>query len=270
MRFQSFKEILPHWELADSFTAIEAAALIAGYEPSAIDESLEWFKDRESGITDSSGINEFTSMLNVLMGAIRSRKLKSDDPEGHLRVISIERSDLVKWISSKGGKFRPEFFFPSDDTRQHLQPAIDPDTAHRLRQLETDKARLVEQVADLEAELAHATDEVKWSQRRLVEEFDRRDELQRQLQEATAAVQQAPQQATAAPQEAPQIDADKLHPKRQASYEVAIAAMLDRLVTNGKWPSEASLINSIEGTHKVSARTLTTLFAEAKRRMAST
>jgi hypothetical protein len=61
MQFMQFKEILPHWELADSFSAIEAAALIAGYEPSSIDDSLEWFKNKETGLTDSDGINEFTS-----------------------------------------------------------------------------------------------------------------------------------------------------------------------------------------------------------------
>ena len=124
-----------------------------------------------------------------------------------------------------------DWCIPSNGPEAANRTTTDTDAAHRLHQLEAENARLAEQVAELERRLA---------------------------------------EVTAAPQEAPQIDADKLHPKRQASYETAIAALLDRLVTNGKWSSEASLIASIVETHKISKRTLEILFSEAKQRVAST
>lgn len=158
----SFREILPHWELADSFTAIEAAALIAGVEPTSIDESLEFFRDKQSGLTFSDGIQEFTATLDILLGAIRSGRLKADCGTGHLRQISVDRDDLVEWMLSKSKRFRPAFLFP--DEQGSVESASDADR-QRLRQLEAESARLSDQVA----------------------------ELQQQLQEATAAAQRAPQ-----------------------------------------------------------------------------
>lgn len=186
MQIQSFKEILPHWELSDSFTVIEAAALIAGVEPTSIDESLEWFRDKQSGFTVSDGIHEFTAALSILLSAIRSGSLKADSNTGHLKVISVERSDLVEWISSKGKRFRPAFFFPDDQDSEGF--TTDPDAAHRLRHLEAENARLVQQVT----------------------------ELQRQLQEATAALQQA---QPVEPEDLPD--------------ELSIASIAFRAVSNG-------------------------------------
>ncbi len=157
----------------------------------------------------------------------------TDDARDYTR-YGFNRKELFQFLARHGVNL-------DNEPQQNQQQATDPDAAHRLRQLEADNARLVEQVAELE----------------------------QQLQDATAAPQQAPQLSTAAPQEAPQSDPEKLHPKRQASYETAIAAMLDLLVTNGKWSSEAKLIEAIEANHKISARTLNTLFAEAKLRVSS-
>ena len=150
----SFREILPHWELADSFTAIEAAALIAGVEPTSIDESLEFFRDKQSGLTVSDGIHEFTAALDILLVAIRSGRLKADCGTGHLRQISVDRDDLVEWMLSKSKRFRPAFFFP--DEQGSGESASDADR-QRLRQLEDENARLAEQVAQLQQQLQEAT-----------------------------------------------------------------------------------------------------------------
>lgn len=242
MQFQSFKEILPHWELSDSFTVIEAAALIAGVEPTSIDESLEWFRDKQSGFTVSDGIHEFTAALNILLNAIRSGSLKADDNTGHLKVISVERSDLVEWISSKGKRFRPAFFFPDDQDSEGF--TTDPKAAHRLRQLEADNARLVEQVAELE----------------------------RRLAEATAAAQQAPQQ------DAPQPDAKA--PGGRWPWGVHHTENLGHLEAAGlrhwQWfdpsdhttaPTNETVIGWLKSEHKVSdnlARAMATILRADK------
>lgn len=243
----SFREILPHWELADSFTAIEAAALIAGVEPTSIDESLEFFRDKQSGLTVSDGIHEFTAALDILLVAIRSGRLKADCGTGHLRQISVDRDDLVEWMLSKSKRFRPAFFFPdeqgsgestSDAARQHL------------RQLEAENARLSDQVA----------------------------ELHRQLQEATAAPQQAPQEAGPAPQQAtaaPQDDdKDPLHPKRETTYLNIIGALIELIQSprDGR-DGEAAVIREIVDNYGdrpgISKRNLEGVFPLAKKRLQS-
>lgn len=245
MQIQSFKEILPHWELADSFSVIEAAALISGFEPTSIDESLEWFRDKQSGLTDSDGIHEFTAALDILLGAIRSGKLKADCGTGHLKAISVDRGDLVEWMLGKSRRVRPAFFF--HDAQDSGESASDADR-QRLRQLEAENARLVEQVA----------------------------ELRRQLQEATAAPQQAPQEADPAPQQAtaaPQDDEGKLlHPKRETTYLNTIGALVELIQSPrpGR-DSEAAVIRELLLNYGerpgIGKRTLETIFPMARQRL---
>jgi hypothetical protein len=44
------------WSLVDPQTVEQAVALIAFIDPNSIDESCDWFKNRETGFTDSDGI----------------------------------------------------------------------------------------------------------------------------------------------------------------------------------------------------------------------
>lgn len=243
----SFREILPHWELADSFTAIEAAALIAGVEPTSIDESLEFFRNKQSGLTVSDGIHEFTAALDILLGAIRSGRLKADCGTGHLRQISVDRDDLVEWMQSKSKRFRPAFFFP--DEQGSGESASDADR-QRLLQLEAENARLSDQVA----------------------------ELQQQLQEATAAAQRAPQETGPAPQQAtaaPQDDDERpLHPKRETTYLNTIGALVELIQSPrpGRG-SDAAVIRELLENYGdrpgIGERTLEKIFPMARERLKS-
>lgn len=182
--------------------------------------------------------------------------------------------DLRAWAASVG----LEWCIPCDAPADAVMPAgaSDEATQHRLRQLEAENDRLVERVADLETELSDATEEVKYSQRRLVEVFDQRDELQRQLQEATAALQQAPQemgaepqQATAAPQD---DDEDPLHPRREMTYLNTIGALVDLIQSPGDGrDSNAAVIRELVETYGdrqgISKRTLETIFPLAERNL---
>ena len=283
----SFREILPHWELVDSFTVIEAAALIAGFEPTSIDESLEWFRNKQSGLTVSDGIQEFIATLNILLGSIRSGNLKADGGNTvHLKEISIERSDLIEWMSSKGRRFRPAFFFP--DERESGESSSGTDR-QRLRQLEAENTRLIELVKATEPALREAAEALKRTPQRatvtphsleadnarLVEQVA---ELQRQLQEATATPQQAPQeagparqQATASPQD---DDGGPLHPRREKTYLNTIGALVELIQAHrpGR-DSEAAVIREIVANYGerqgISKRTLEDIFPEARKRLQS-
>lgn len=271
----SFREILPHWELADSFTAIEAAALIAGVEPTSLDESLEWFRDKQSGLTVSDGIQEFTASLGVLLGAIRSGKLKADSGTGHLKEISVDRDNLVDWMLSRGRRFRPAFFFPDEHDSGKSASGAD---RQRLRQLEAENARLVEQVADLKTQLSDSNEEAKYIQRRFVEMADQRDELQRQLQQATAAPQRAPQETGPAPQQAtaaPQDDDEKpLHQKRETTYLNTIGALVELIQSPrpGRDSPTAvirELVDNYGDRPGIGERTLEKIFPIARERLKS-
>lgn len=65
-----WKEIGPLWTLSDTFTVHEAAALIAGFDPNAVDASGQYFQDIETGLTDSAGISAVTTVLAALTKAI--------------------------------------------------------------------------------------------------------------------------------------------------------------------------------------------------------
>ncbi|MCC8401403.1 hypothetical protein LJ655_05750 [Paraburkholderia sp. MMS20-SJTN17] len=73
----SYKAINPLWSLVDPLTVEQAAALIAGFDPNAVDESGEWFKNRETGFTDSDGITWVRTAFEALVNAINAGKLKA-------------------------------------------------------------------------------------------------------------------------------------------------------------------------------------------------
>lgn len=72
-----WKQIGPFWSLSDTFTVHEAAALIAGFDPHAVDASGEFFRNIETGLTDSNGIGHVATVLKVLANAINAGKLKA-------------------------------------------------------------------------------------------------------------------------------------------------------------------------------------------------
>lgn len=73
----SFKEINPLWRLSDPLTVNQAAALIAGFDPNSVDSSGDYFKDCETGLTDSNGISWIQTAFSALTNAINARKLKA-------------------------------------------------------------------------------------------------------------------------------------------------------------------------------------------------
>lgn len=71
--------INPLWGLADPVTVEQAAALIAGYDPSSVCFESGWpdiFRS-ETGLTDSSGIREVQVVFSALINAINGRKLQA-------------------------------------------------------------------------------------------------------------------------------------------------------------------------------------------------
>jgi len=72
----SFKTINPLWSLSDPLTVDQAAAMIAGVDPNSIDPSGDFFRDRETGQTDSDGITWVQAAYAGLVNAIRGKKLK--------------------------------------------------------------------------------------------------------------------------------------------------------------------------------------------------
>ena len=65
-----WKKISPLWDLSDAFTVREAAALIAGFDPNAVDPSGKYFRNLETDYTDSNGIAEVAVVLAALTKAI--------------------------------------------------------------------------------------------------------------------------------------------------------------------------------------------------------
>ena len=79
MDFQNPKEINPFWNLADTLTVQQAAALIAGVEPNAVvfaeDGEPLHFKDEEQ--TENNGIVKCKTTFAALKNAINGGKLKA-------------------------------------------------------------------------------------------------------------------------------------------------------------------------------------------------
>lgn len=74
-----FKEINPLWRLANPLTVQQAAALIAGFDPSALRGNINtaaWFES-ETGLTDSGGISWVQTAFAALVNAINGGKLRA-------------------------------------------------------------------------------------------------------------------------------------------------------------------------------------------------
>ena len=156
-----FLEINPLWRLADPLSVEEAAALIAGVDPTSVDSSGDYFRDTETGLTYSSGINLVRTAFSALVKAINAGKLKAQlrysaeprytagidnlhergywrgedvadvkDLIGESYVIgavpswaltTVDRADLVVWLERAGT--RTGFFFPNaTDAPDYLDP----------------------------------------------------------------------------------------------------------------------------------------------------
>lgn len=157
----SFKQINPLWRLHDHYTVKQAAALVADFDPTSVDESGEYFRDPETGLTDSVGIAEVCTAFSALTTAIQAGTLKArikhqaepryvaavdnyiertkwrgenvrliEHPGDEEFVIDelpdwgltlVSRDDLIAWLSSRG--FRSGFFFPeAPDAPDYLNP----------------------------------------------------------------------------------------------------------------------------------------------------
>ena len=131
-----WKEIGPFWSLSDTFTVNEAAALIAGFDPHAVDHHGECFKDVETGLTDGDGIRDLMTVRTALNKAVNANTLQTawvaTDHSGKYEVPMIDREDLIAWLRSRGhttGFFFPEVVSKAPD---YLNPNLPKGYAPRL------------------------------------------------------------------------------------------------------------------------------------------
>lgn len=244
------KSEVPEWaklsKAIKQFTLHEAADILIGLDP--------WHQ----GWRDDDGEREFSRACATLKRAVGHGDLRpvSTDDRGH---SSFNAQDLRAWAESAG----LDWCIPSDAPVKAPAPA-ESATLDRLHQLEAANARLAEQVAELQRQ-AQGTEAER------ADQFAAIEMLQRQLAEATAAPQWAPQEAGPAPQQAtaaPQDDDEKpLHRRERTTFLNIVGAMLDLLVSSGRWTSEASLIETLDaayGKRGLKPRTLQAKFSEAK------
>jgi hypothetical protein len=107
----AYQEINSLWSLVDPLTVEQAAALIAGFDPNSVDESGNWFKNRETGLTDSGGITWVQTAFVALVNAVNARKLKAtirrsawergwdeepDDGEAYAQKVKIRDDDAAE------------------------------------------------------------------------------------------------------------------------------------------------------------------------------
>lgn len=75
-----FKKINQLWNLADTLTVEQAAALIAGFDPGSVcfnPDGSAHFRDIETGLTDSTGISDAITAFAAMVNAINSGRLKA-------------------------------------------------------------------------------------------------------------------------------------------------------------------------------------------------
>jgi hypothetical protein len=107
----AYQEINPLWSLIDPLTVEQAAALTAGFDSNWIDKSGNWFKNRETGLTDSDGITWVQTAFVALVNAVNARKLKAtirrsaweggldeepDDGEVYAQKVTIRDDDAAQ------------------------------------------------------------------------------------------------------------------------------------------------------------------------------
>jgi hypothetical protein len=73
----SYKEINPLWSMVDPVSVEDAAALIAGFDPHSIDKARQFFRNRETNLTDSDGITWVHTAQTALENAVMARHLKA-------------------------------------------------------------------------------------------------------------------------------------------------------------------------------------------------
>lgn len=71
----SFKTIKPLWRGRQYYSVTDAAALLAGFEPTSVVAGGEYFEDRETGLTDSEGITDVHAAMSLLTDAILAGSL---------------------------------------------------------------------------------------------------------------------------------------------------------------------------------------------------
>ena len=77
MESNHWKAINPIWHLVDPLSVEQAAALIVGFDPNAVDPSWQYFKSQETGLACSDGINSVRVALQALANSINAGKLKA-------------------------------------------------------------------------------------------------------------------------------------------------------------------------------------------------
>ncbi len=96
--FKKYYEYIdPLWNLADTLTVVQAAALIAGFEPNAVRFNVKGgvYFENESGATDSTFGNSVKTAYEALKNAICSGKLKAKIIHDSRPVDSSDTQSLV-------------------------------------------------------------------------------------------------------------------------------------------------------------------------------
>lgn len=73
----AYKAINPMWNLVDPLSVYDAAALIAGFDPHSVDDEREYFRNRETNLTDSDGITSLHTAQTALQNAVNAGHLKA-------------------------------------------------------------------------------------------------------------------------------------------------------------------------------------------------
>ena len=105
-----FKEIDPLWRLCDPLTVQQAAALIAGWDPSVVrfnSDNAAWFED-ETGLTDSIGISRVQTAFSAIVNAIMDGKIKAKIVHDSRPVDDADSQNLFDMMES-GEYFSPGY-----------------------------------------------------------------------------------------------------------------------------------------------------------------
>ena len=126
-----------YWRLADTFSLVDAAALICGIKPSEIrkneygDQIYFYFSPFEKTPQRDKLNNNISAVLKTIKNAVRAKTLpvsheaylfnslpSPQGPELNLEETLIDLEDLRNWLASRG--FKTDFFFPEGETADYL------------------------------------------------------------------------------------------------------------------------------------------------------
>ena len=126
-----------YWRLADTFSLVDAAALICGIPPSEIrKDELDgtiyfYFSSPEKTPQGYKLNNSFFAVLKTLKNAVLTKTLPvsrdaylfnnlplPQGPELNLEETLVGLKDLRNWLTSRG--FKTGFFFPEGETADYL------------------------------------------------------------------------------------------------------------------------------------------------------